>query len=142
MSRSFGDEIASSIGIIAEPEVQFFEVTDDLAFILIASDGVWEFMSDQDVVDSIALKRAVHGLSFHEAIDAVVVESESCTLARPAAQPPLRSAPSSIRSSRFGPPLTHAARFCPPHSLRAQVTPNGWTARVWLTTLQSSRSHF
>ncbi|KAG8459087.1 hypothetical protein KFE25_002494 [Diacronema lutheri] len=77
MSRSFGDDLAATVGIVAEPEVQFFELSDDLAFVLIASDGVWEFMSDQEVVDSIWLKRQMHGLTFHEAVDAVALESSA-----------------------------------------------------------------
>ncbi|KAJ1616826.1 hypothetical protein T492DRAFT_605907, partial [Pavlovales sp. CCMP2436] len=51
MSRSFGDDVAATIGIIAEPELQYFDVTDDLAFVLLATDGVWEFMTDQEAVN-------------------------------------------------------------------------------------------
>lgn len=62
--------------------MQFFELSDDLAFVLIASDGVWEFMSDQEVVDSIWLKRQMHGLTFHEAVDAVALESARAPVMR------------------------------------------------------------
>jgi serine/threonine protein phosphatase PrpC len=74
MSRSFGDKIAASVGIIAEPEIAHYVIEEGLAFVLLASDGVWEFMSDQDVVDSIWAVR-MRGLSFHKAVDAVACKS-------------------------------------------------------------------
>lgn len=54
MSRSLGDAVAHSAGVSSEPE--FFEknfnegVHEDLVLVM-ASDGLWEFMSDQEVVD-------------------------------------------------------------------------------------------
>lgn len=47
MSRSFGDLIAASVGVIAKPEIWEREVTDQDKFIILASDGVWEFISSQ-----------------------------------------------------------------------------------------------
>ncbi len=48
-SRSFGDLIAASVGVIARPEIMEREVTDADAFVILASDGVWEFISNQEV---------------------------------------------------------------------------------------------
>ncbi len=53
MSRSLGDAVAHSAGVSSEPE--FFEYTfnsnrEDLLLVM-ASDGLWEFMTDQEVVD-------------------------------------------------------------------------------------------
>ena len=45
MSRSFGDEVAASVGTISEPEIETFDITSDDKFIIIASDGIWEFIS-------------------------------------------------------------------------------------------------
>ncbi|EAS05229.2 protein phosphatase 2c (macronuclear) [Tetrahymena thermophila SB210] len=50
MARSFGDQIAQSVGVISEPEVSSYEITDDDKFLVIASDGVWEFLSNEKVV--------------------------------------------------------------------------------------------
>mmetsp|Transcript_40639 Transcript_40639/g.100418 ORF Transcript_40639/g.100418 Transcript_40639/m.100418 type:complete len:383 (-) Transcript_40639:167-1315(-) len=75
MSRSFGDDVAATIGIIAEPELQYFDVTDDLAFVLLATDGVWEFMTDQEAVNFVWHQIKVVGRTFHEAIDALAIES-------------------------------------------------------------------
>jgi serine/threonine protein phosphatase PrpC len=53
MSRSFGDEVAASVGTISEPEIEEFEITNDDKFIIIASDGIWEFISSQECVNFI-----------------------------------------------------------------------------------------
>lgn len=50
MSRAFGDLIASTIGVIAIPEIKVHHITDDDKFIVIASDGIWEFISSQECV--------------------------------------------------------------------------------------------
>jgi len=53
MSRSFGDEVAASVGTISEPEIEEYEITEEDKFIIIASDGIWEFISSQECVDFI-----------------------------------------------------------------------------------------
>ena len=53
MSRSFGDEVAASVGTISEPEIESFDITSDDKFIIIASDGIWEFISSQECVNII-----------------------------------------------------------------------------------------
>ena len=53
MSRSFGDEIAASVGTISEPEIEEYEITEDDKFIILASDGIWEFISSQECVEFI-----------------------------------------------------------------------------------------
>ena len=53
MSRSFGDEVAASVGTISEPEIEEYDITNDDKFIIIASDGIWEFISSQECVNFI-----------------------------------------------------------------------------------------
>lgn len=50
MSRSFGDVIASSVGVVARPEIWYRDLDDDDAFMILASDGVWEFIDSQEAV--------------------------------------------------------------------------------------------
>ena len=50
MSRSIGDLVAAHVGVIAEPEVIIHELTSLDKFLVIASDGVWEFISSQHCV--------------------------------------------------------------------------------------------
>ena len=52
MARSFGDLVAASVGVSPEPEVLDFELEPDDKFIVIASDGVWEFLSNERVFSS------------------------------------------------------------------------------------------
>lgn len=49
MSRSMGDKVAHSVGVSAEPEVLEFTLGLDDKFLILASDGVWEFLSNEDV---------------------------------------------------------------------------------------------
>ena len=51
MSRSIGDLIASTLGVIPEPKFIEDKVDKDTKFIVIASDGVWEFLDNKTVCD-------------------------------------------------------------------------------------------
>jgi serine/threonine protein phosphatase PrpC len=52
MTRSLGDLVAKEIGVIAEPEVLTWSTKGrDEAYLFIACDGIWEFMSEDDVAD-------------------------------------------------------------------------------------------
>ncbi len=58
MARSLGDFAVKSIGVIAEPEIMQFEVDQNDQFMIMASDGVWEFIGSQEAVDIIQEKFA------------------------------------------------------------------------------------
>ena len=49
MSRSMGDGVAHSVGVSADPETLEFTLGVNDRFVVIASDGVWEFLSNEDV---------------------------------------------------------------------------------------------
>ena len=49
MSRSLGDSIAHSIGVSEVPEVFEFILGVEDKFAVVASDGVWEFLSNEEV---------------------------------------------------------------------------------------------
>eukprot|EP00347_Sterkiella_histriomuscorum_P021245 403334691 len=51
MTRSFGDEVAGRVGVIAEPEILELDLCKDDKFIVLASDGVWEFLQNEDVAE-------------------------------------------------------------------------------------------
>ncbi|XP_073220513.1 protein phosphatase 2C and cyclic nucleotide-binding/kinase domain-containing protein isoform X2 [Cicer arietinum] len=53
-TRSIGDSIAETIGVVANPEIVVFELTHNNPFFVIASDGVFEFLSSQTVVEMVA----------------------------------------------------------------------------------------
>ncbi len=51
MSRSFGDFVAKSIGVISEPEMFECEITPACKFAVIATDGLWDVMSNERVIE-------------------------------------------------------------------------------------------
>jgi serine/threonine protein phosphatase PrpC len=53
MSRSIGDFVAASVGVSAEPEFFETELVEEDKFLVIASDGVWEFISNEEAVNII-----------------------------------------------------------------------------------------
>ncbi|PIN11681.1 Serine/threonine protein phosphatase [Handroanthus impetiginosus] len=53
-TRSIGDSIAETIGVVANPEIVVLELTRNHPFFVIASDGVFEFLSSQAVVEMAA----------------------------------------------------------------------------------------
>lgn len=50
MSRSMGDFVAKSVGCSCIPEIIQFNLTEKSYFMIIASDGVWEFLNNSTVV--------------------------------------------------------------------------------------------
>ena len=56
MSRSIGDQLAHKVGVSDIPEIKEFMISEvDPLALVVASDGVWEFMSN-DEVKSIVMK--------------------------------------------------------------------------------------
>ncbi|KAJ1278995.1 hypothetical protein BS78_04G121100 [Paspalum vaginatum] len=53
-TRSIGDSVAESIGVIADPEIFVLDLNSNNPFFVLASDGVFEFLSSQTVVDMIS----------------------------------------------------------------------------------------
>jgi len=61
-TRSIGDSVAEGIGVTAEPELLRKELTAQDQFVVLASDGVWEFLTNQAVCDMV--------LKFDDPLDA------------------------------------------------------------------------
>ena len=53
-TRSIGDSLAESIGVTAEPEMLTRIVTSNDHLLVVASDGVFEFLTNQEVIDMCA----------------------------------------------------------------------------------------
>ena len=53
MTRSFGDRVAATVGVMSEPEIKEFDFCEEDKFMIIASDGIWEFISSQECVNII-----------------------------------------------------------------------------------------
>ena len=53
MSRSFGDGVAHNVGVISEPEITEYSFMHEDKFMVLASDGIWEFISNDECVNLI-----------------------------------------------------------------------------------------
>ena len=51
MSRSFGDDVAHMIGVTSKPEIKEFKLSEEDKFIMLASDGIFEFISSEEAVN-------------------------------------------------------------------------------------------
>jgi serine/threonine protein phosphatase PrpC len=49
MTRSFGDQTAHTIGCTHIPDITLFSFTKNDRCIILASDGIWQFLSNYDV---------------------------------------------------------------------------------------------
>mmetsp|Transcript_8057 Transcript_8057/g.23082 ORF Transcript_8057/g.23082 Transcript_8057/m.23082 type:complete len:141 (+) Transcript_8057:1075-1497(+) len=56
VSRAFGDLLAKEAGVISTPDVNVHHITHNDHFMVIGSDGVFEVMTNQEVVDIVAKK--------------------------------------------------------------------------------------
>jgi serine/threonine protein phosphatase PrpC len=50
MTRSLGDKVAHSVGVISEPEIRKYEFNGNEKFIILASDGIWEYIDSDECV--------------------------------------------------------------------------------------------
>lgn len=55
MSRSFGDQLAKTVGVVSTPEIKDYSFRKDDKFMLIASDGLWEYLSNQECVEIVKI---------------------------------------------------------------------------------------
>ena len=75
MSRSIGDKIAHSVGVSDIPEIMEFNLDDNKPkAVIVASDGIWEFLSNENVKDVV--------LRYYDCGDADLCARELCENAR------------------------------------------------------------
>ena len=69
VSRSFGDTVAAQVGVMAEPVVRTYSLTRDVRFLILATDGLWQFMTSQEAVELTArvldAGHTVHDATWH-----------------------------------------------------------------------------
>jgi serine/threonine protein phosphatase PrpC len=73
VTRSLGDGLASSLGVIAVPEVFVVPLDRHSRFLVVASDGVWDMLSNEEV--TCIVKRLTHDPE--EACRLLVAEAEA-----------------------------------------------------------------
>ena len=68
MSRSFGDDVAHMIGVTSKPEIMEFKLNEEDKFILLGSDGIFEFIASDEAVNMVKdfyLKNDIEGALNH-----------------------------------------------------------------------------
>lgn len=73
MTRALGDSLGARIGVISCPEVITTPISPEDGFLILASDGIWEFISSQEAVDMAA--RYVQEGRLEEGCQALVAEA-------------------------------------------------------------------
>jgi serine/threonine protein phosphatase PrpC len=74
MTRSFGDSTGAEAGVICVPEIKEFALKENDKFVIVGSDGIWEFISNDEaaaIVYPFYLKNSAEG-----AADALVKEAQ------------------------------------------------------------------
>ncbi len=74
MARSIGDFAVKSVGVIAEPDILEYDIAPEDRFIILASDGVWEFLSSQDAVDIVQEKIGRYNNKLRRNTDTTLVQ--------------------------------------------------------------------
>uniref|UniRef100_A0A6N2N1R6 PPM-type phosphatase domain-containing protein n=1 Tax=Salix viminalis TaxID=40686 RepID=A0A6N2N1R6_SALVM len=57
MARAFGDFCLKDYGLISTPEISYRRVTDKDEFVVLATDGVWEVLTNYEVIKIVASAR-------------------------------------------------------------------------------------
>jgi len=71
MSRSIGDEVSQTVGVTSDPEIVEHKLDTEDIFVIWATDGLWEFMSEQKVCQSVWNNRA----DYQHAAEAVALQA-------------------------------------------------------------------
>mmetsp|Transcript_73821 Transcript_73821/g.213853 ORF Transcript_73821/g.213853 Transcript_73821/m.213853 type:complete len:376 (+) Transcript_73821:159-1286(+) len=72
MTRSIGDTIGATAGVTCEPDVVSLKVQDDWRFVLLCSDGIWEFLSSQEAINIVGKYPAT---DVQKGVDALAAEA-------------------------------------------------------------------
>ena len=73
MTRSIGDKISKAVGVTSDPEVITRRLSAEDKFIVLASDGIWEYISNEDAVNIV--QRYWNDGEVEEAAHAIVSEA-------------------------------------------------------------------
>ena len=74
MTRSLGDKVGTKIGVICTPEVFKYNIKDEDRAFIIASDGLWEYMPNQEVTE--AVKEIILDMRENNEVSADIIANE------------------------------------------------------------------
>ncbi|KAJ1444771.1 phosphatase 2C-like domain-containing protein [Pelagophyceae sp. CCMP2097] len=75
MSRSLGDRCVKHVGVIATPVISSHDLAADDEFLVLASDGIWEFISSQEAVELVDARLAADHHNAREACKELIIEA-------------------------------------------------------------------
>ena len=61
MARSLGDHALAAVGVIAEPEITTHVLTPNDRYLVLGSDGIWEFIGSQQAAEMVHTTMGKHG---------------------------------------------------------------------------------
>ncbi|KAH6804827.1 Protein phosphatase 2C family protein [Perilla frutescens var. frutescens] len=71
MARAFGDFCLKEFGLISVPEMSYRRITDKDEFVILATDGIWDVLSNEEVV-SIVGSCSTHAYAARAVVDSAV----------------------------------------------------------------------
>ena len=71
MSRSVGDGMAKKLGVLCEPDIYEYNLNENDKFVICATDGVWEYLTNEDVMN-IVKESYINGDKADDACDLLV----------------------------------------------------------------------
>ena len=74
MTRSLGDKVGTKIGVICTPEISKYLIKEEDRAFIIASDGLWEYMPNQEVTE--AVKELIIDMRENKEINADIIVNE------------------------------------------------------------------
>lgn len=82
MSRSIGDQAVKQFGVIAAPTFKRLKLQKGKSWLVVASDGIWDFISYQDIQNRIFQDSTQPNLS--NLVQSITEQAKNCWLAKEA----------------------------------------------------------
>ena len=83
MSRSIGDAVGAELGVTSTPHLSTHSLQEEDAFIVAASDGVWDVMENSEVVDFVeAYRHSCQRGTFSDWAKGINAKPENATIAQ------------------------------------------------------------
>lgn len=60
MTRSIGDHEAREIGVICDPEVTNYQLDESCKFLVLGSDGLFEYLTNKEIMDFVMSNQSLH----------------------------------------------------------------------------------
>jgi serine/threonine protein phosphatase PrpC len=76
ISRSLGDFVVKNLGVICEPDIIEIDISKEFKFLIIASDGFWDYISYEKMIEIIVYYYKLNDCK--KAIEKLIEEATNC----------------------------------------------------------------